>query len=124
MTREDAKKLLPIIKAYSEGKRVQTFNSTHNKWNDLSEPAFDGCPSIYRIKPESTYKPFNNGKECLEKMMKHHPFCWITGSIEYHSISSISDVHIWLDEKSYFTFEEEFNNFNFANGTTFGIKDE
>ena len=26
ITREDAKKLLPIIKAYSEGKKIQLFN--------------------------------------------------------------------------------------------------
>lgn len=57
-------------------------------------------------------------------MLKHEPFCWITGSIEYHSISSIGDVHIWLDENSYFTFEEAFNNFKFADGTPFGIKEE
>ena len=33
MTRDDAEKLLPIIKAYSEGKEIQHF--WENKWEDI-----------------------------------------------------------------------------------------
>ena len=73
---------------------------------------------------EPAYRPFKSKEECWQEMLKHEPFGWIIGSIEYHSISSVSDVHIWLDDKSYFTFEEAFNKFNFADGTTFGIKED
>lgn len=126
MTREDEKKLLPIIKAYSEGKTVQTFDSTHNKWNDLSEPVFDGCPSIYRIKPESTYKPFNNEKECLEEMMKHKPF----GLVEYDDIFiSIVNIYNFGIEYLYYgdpvtlNYKEAISHLKFINGAPFGIKE-
>lgn len=127
MTREDAKKLLPIIKAYSEGKTVQTFDSTHNKWNDLSEPVFDGYPSIYRIKPESTYRPFNNGKECLEEMMKHQPF----GLVKYYdifiSIISIDDYgveYLYEKEPVNLDYSESLRYLKFIDGAPFGIKKE
>ena len=50
ITREDAKKLLPILKAYSEGKEIQHFNI--DKWEDTDFMPFTDHPSYYRIKPE------------------------------------------------------------------------
>ena len=125
MTREDAKKLLPIIKAYSEGKTVQTlYDSINNEWEDLSEPAFNACPFIYRIKPESTYRPFNNRKECLEEMMKHKPF----GLVEYDdifiSIISIDDYgveYLYEKEPVNLDYSESLRHLKFIDGVPFGI---
>lgn len=50
MTRDEAKKLLPIIQAYADGKVVQAFSSILNKWIDIENPAFRD--SEWRIKPE------------------------------------------------------------------------
>ncbi len=58
MTREEAKQLLPIIQAYSDGKTIQTKskNSPIDKWTDsvvAEGPSFDHLENIdYRIKPE------------------------------------------------------------------------
>jgi hypothetical protein len=49
MTREDAAKLWPIIKAYSEGGRVQ-FQGLDGAWSDTPDPQF--VVPRYRIKPE------------------------------------------------------------------------
>ena len=58
MTRETAKKLLPIIKAFSEGKQIQFFGGTI--WEDRNTLSFDSDPSRYRIKPEPKYRPFKS----------------------------------------------------------------
>lgn len=57
MTKQDAGKFWPIIKAYSEGKAVQ-FNRMPGGWNDIDNPDFGGYVESYRIKPEPKYVPF------------------------------------------------------------------
>ena len=128
MTREDAKKLLPIIKAYSEGKTVQTlYDSINNEWEDLSEPAFNACPFTYRIKPEPTYRPFKTKEECLAEMMKHKPF----GLVKYYdifiSIISIDDYgveYLYEKESVNLDYSESLRYLKFIDGTPFGIKKE
>lgn len=56
ITRENAKELLPIIKAYSEGKKIQYFNG--NYWEDREYLNFDDEPCRYRIIKEPKYRPF------------------------------------------------------------------
>lgn len=51
MTREDAAKLWPIIKAWSEGKTIQQRGS-YAKWHDVRGPNFRAPADHYRIKPE------------------------------------------------------------------------
>ena len=60
MTREDAKQLLPIIQAFSEGKCIQT--KTGSGWVNMENMSFAGKPKAYRIKPESKYRPFENAE--------------------------------------------------------------
>ena len=63
MTREDAARLWPIIKAFGEGETVQIYESSVGKWYDIVEcPTFTASPDTYRIKPKPvkvtlTYKP-------------------------------------------------------------------
>ena len=114
ITRENAKELLPIIKAYSEGKQVQHFNGKY--WEDRNEMLnFNDDPCCYRIKQEPKYRPFKDTEECWEEMQKHQPFGWIK----------------YKDRNSYFPisfgdnsdFEYLFENRIFADGTPFGIKE-
>jgi hypothetical protein len=51
MTRERAKELLPIIKAYSEGQVVQVREEDAEVWNNVCTPSFLSN-NEYRIKPE------------------------------------------------------------------------
>ena len=64
MTREKAKELLPIIKAYIEGKEIEYFVSTKGEWDLITDPIFDDEPSKYRIKIETKYRPFKSVEEC------------------------------------------------------------
>ena len=114
ITREDAKKLLPIIKAYSEGKKIEYFNGL--KWEEREELRFSANPDQYRIKPEPKYRPFKNSQECWEEMQKHQPFGWIImKSTQLHCIISL-DVDT--------DFDYRLKNYLFADGTPYGIKEE
>ena len=95
MTREEAKRLLPIIKAFADGKTLQyrvspsiprPYNrdvSYLKEWFDLDEDKCDGfcCDGTinYRIKPETKYRPFKSQEECWNEMLKHHPLGYIKG---------------------------------------------
>lgn len=136
MTREQAKELLPIIQAYAEGKDIQWRNHCKN-WIDIDER--DGLItefplSVYRIKPEQKYRPFKTQEECLDEMLKHQPFGWLK-SKKYGRYRCIGEVS-WSDafetvcialstsESLSRSSDSMFEEYTFADGTPFGIKDE
>lgn len=113
ITRENAKLLLSIIKAYSEGKQIQHFE--FGEWIDKEYPDFTDLPYFYRIKPEPKYRPFKSVEECLEEMQKHQPFGWYKyNNNDYNLITH-------LDNNT--DFEYRFKNYLFIDGTPFGIKE-
>lgn len=59
MTREDAKELLPIVKALAEGKMIQD-SIDGLKWFDTYEInlEYEGKKIKHRIKPEPKYRPY------------------------------------------------------------------
>ena len=78
MTREEAKKMQPILVAFAEGKSIQSryIKGDKSLWYDDEDPSFDD-DFEYRIKPESEYRPFANAEECWKEMLKHQPFGWV-----------------------------------------------
>ena len=127
MTREEAKELLPVIKAWSEGKTLQHY-SEENGWIDwLNFINFNEPPSTYRIKPEPKYRPFKSQEECWNEMLKHQPFGWIRNNDtqRLYNIGSIgrNDCGVVIN-KSILYFDLAFNTCNFVDGTPFGIKEE
>ena len=125
MNREQAKDMLPIIQALVEGKRIQ-LNDRIGHWIDVDFINVELCnPSLYRIKSEPKYRPFENKEECWQEMLKHQPFGWIKASHGYFNIIGIMNDKInfgtnnnWLD------YEYMFNMYKFIDGTAFGIKEE
>ena len=119
-TKEEVKKFLPIMKAYTEGKQIQYLFDDEG-WRDIKNPQFTDHSSKYRIKPETKYRKFNSIKECWEEMQKHQPFGWVKHAYKpknedrYYSINRIDDET---------DFNYYFNIFLFADGTPFGIKEE
>ena len=129
MTKEEAKELLPIIQAFAEGKTIEICDN--RGWRDLiiDSPKFDCEPSCYRIKPESKYRPFKNAEECWTEMQKHQPFGWlkrkdcneynlltsVDGSVECEGVRIDSDGFGW---------DRANDEYTFADGTPFGIRDE
>lgn len=129
MRKDEAAKLLPIIKAFSEGKEVQY--KANGRWYLAEDIAFFGGGQEFRIKPEPTYRPFKDAKECWQEMLKHQPFGWITNTdIErskmidtFDSSEDDNDRPIRINE-SWWKLSQVFEKFTFTDGTPFGIKVE
>lgn len=127
MTRELVKELLPIIKAFAEGKTIQ-FRTNNRSWVDLVDNNLEiNVLFEYRIKPEPKYRPFKSQEECWQEMHKHPDFGWIIYNKKYYSICDVTSNEITilyecdpccLDLKS--CMEEV----TFTDGTPFGIKEE
>ena len=142
MTKEEAKKLLPIIQGYAEGKKVEKrLKGIENaKWQEVDKPSFDTSLYEFRIKPELKYRPFKDSKECWDEMLKHQPFGWVKrkgcddmehisyisnqycGSV--HFAPHISDVYADMVPCSSYGLSVMFEVYSFADGTPYGIKVE
>ena len=131
MTRDEAKELLPIIQAWVEGKTLEYYNEDIGEWQVVTKTVFIN-PNKYRIKPKPKYRPFKNQEECWEEMLKHQPFGWLKSirKQEKVHIGRVFEVKDYLlitlsineglnTNSSYF-----FNEYTFADGTPFGIKEE
>ena len=134
MTREQAKELLPIIKAFAEGKEIQ-YKNFLDEWTDIEENeglSFICPPSDYRIKPQQKYRPFETKEECWNEMLKHQPFGFlsIADKHDYFSICRVFEEEgkpkIWLTNNAYGDCDmtTAFVIFQFIDGTPFGIKEE
>ena len=130
MNRNQAKALLPIIQAYAEGKEIEIFDCTKKMWETAILPHFD-CDSIfYRIKPETTYRPFKDAEECWKEMLKHKPFGWLkskeaTEDVYFTITGLTNDTHgAMLNSSGGWSFSGLFDYYTFADGTPFGVKVE
>lgn len=83
---------------------------------------FDWQSNKYRIKPEPTYRPFKDVKECCNELFKHQPFGWLLNKPKHHFIFSVHAAYILTSDN--YDFEDAFNTFTFADGTPFGIKED
>ena len=132
MTREEAKQLLPIIQAFAEGKAIESrcIKGDKSLWYDDEDPSFDNDLE-YRLKPDPKYRPFANAEECWNEMQKHQPFGWIKSIdnkdsevfIHCTAITKKDGILTGIDEIP-FPYCGMFNNYTFADGTPFGIKEE
>ena len=124
MTREEANELLPIIRAFAEGKTIQVRINNDSSWTDLLDTKLEISNLYeYRIKPEQKYRPFKNQEECWQEMQKHQPFGWIkSNGNDLYSIASINCKGITTF--AYYRFLESLEMFTFTDVTPFGIKEE
>ena len=134
MTREEAKELLPIIQAFSEGKTIEIYSD--REWQDLiiGSVKFDCKPSCYRIKPEPKYRPFRTRRECWDEMLKHQPFGWLKSKKNgrFHCIGEVSwsdefktvNITLSTSESLSRSSDSVFDEYTFADGTPFGIREE
>ena len=128
MTREEAKKLLPIIQAFAEGKKIEYYNNNNNNWIETSTPVWQ-LGVKYRIKPEPKYRPFKNQEECWNEMLKHQPFGWFRSAFNENlfNIIGINNDGIKITNtltKSMETYSQAFKSLKFTDGTPVGIKEE
>ena len=133
MTREETRDAVKVMEAYANGKKIQYLDN-NNKWIDAHNPVFDWYNCAYRIKPEPKYRPFKSQEECWNEMLKHQPFGWVKSKDKgyFHLIglvqwpSELEDVMIIFatSEQLARSSRSLFEDFIFADGTPFGIKEE
>ena len=114
--KEEVKSVMNIIQAFANGKTIQAIDPYEDEWVDQAGLNFKALfEGQYRIKPEPTYRPFANAEECWNEMQKHQPFGWVKCADKYISISAIDSNN---------EYEIDFDDYTFADGTPFGIKEE
>ncbi len=130
----EAAELLPIIKAFSEGKPIQ-YRIKDNEsaiWNDVDKNYHKFSPHsfMYRIKPNSVYRSFKDAEECWQEMQNHQPFGWIKRDGYRYNIISISDTNVKvIDTRGaistlYFSYLFLRKDYHFIDGTLFGVRVE
>lgn len=140
MTREEIKKVLPVIQAFTEGKVIQTKNGdetwiTIGKETDLNIESLAEYPDCFRIKPEPEYRPFKDADECWQEMLKHQPFGWTKktcGHCNFLHIMELYSTGIVINMVDNFgcfknlleTYGLAFAEITFADGAPFGVKED
>lgn len=134
MDRNQAKEFYPFLKAFAEGRIIETRTdpstlkgkeSECNDWTEMKELEYWSSVQ-YRIKPEPKYRPFKDAEECWTEMQKHQPFGWVkdrNGSkFVIENVDSRGFVEVY--DEGTCTFNEVFENRTFADGLPFGVKVE
>lgn len=134
MTREEAKKLLPFIQAYCEGKQIQWLKPDSDEWIDVvggDNVDFEDLTEFnvaYRVKPETKYRSFENAEECLQEMQKHQPFGWIKCKGCCFNIAYVNNAYVGLADPYYSSIslasKNSYQDNTFLDGTPFGINIE
>ena len=93
MTRDEAKKLLPVIQAYVEGKEIQVRERDDNTWFDVCNPSFNPTDE-YCIKPEPlecwVVKSREVGTEVYETLHEaEHRARWSLGPCTIHHMREV-----------------------------------
>lgn len=132
----------------TESEKQQLFDALakeNKRWDaekkaivDLSKDT-DLRPTLskYHIKPESKYRPFRTPQECLSEMQKHQPFGWLKDKnkdSELRNIQALTEEMSTMTDRVYLRgirlidgwhiFEEAIEEYTFADGTPFGIKED
>lgn len=82
-------------------------------------------------KIEPKYRPFRNKEECWNEMLKHQPFGWVKNKIvenEYYLTDGVFysenlECPVVSMSGEALSYEEMINDYLFADGTPFGIKE-
>ena len=127
MNRNQAKELLPIIKAFSEGKTIEM--KCAESWIEIEDVCDFHSSSTFRIKPKPKYRPFENAEECWQEMQKHQPFGWIKDKKDVHHRVLITAVgnsvyEMSLNGNAAWSLSGIMYLFTFDDGAPFGVKVE
>lgn len=131
MNRKEAAELSPFIKAFGEGRIIESSSITDvsKAWREVTDFPIGMIKNFkFRIKPEPKYRPFANAEECWAEMLKHQPIGWVKrkGNEHYSLITDVDDIKygISLNERSGFDMNYVWVNYTFADGTPFCVKVE
>ena len=132
MNRNQAKEFYPVLKAFAEGKVIETRRKPSavkgtdipNDWTEMKEIEFWNNTE-YRVKPEPKYRPFANTEECWQEMQKHKPFGWVKSTLfkEFALVKRVSALYVEIN-RDIIDYKDALEKFTFADETNFGVKVE
>ena len=132
MDRNQAKEFYPIMQAFAEGKIIETRRKPSavkgtdipNDWTEMKEIEFWNNTE-YRVKPEPTYRPFKNGEECWQEMLKHKPFGWVKSTLfkDFALVKRVTTLYVEIN-REIIDYKDALDKFTFADGNNFGVKVE
>lgn len=132
MDRNQAKEFYPFLQAFAKGEAIECRTkpsavkgiSVPNDWTEIKEIGYwDNIE--YRIKPEPKYRPFKDAEECWQEMLKHQPFGWLKSKENgYYSFITMLNNRFRLNGYDGWRFDDTIKKFTFADGTTFGVKED
>ena len=126
--KEEVKSVMNIIQAFADGKTIQAIDPYEDEWVDQAGLNFKALfEGQYRIKPEPKYRSFKNEEECWTEMLKHQPFGWLKDKNDEHlTLITVvdNDNMMALNGRVGWDFLSMMNNYVFADGTPFGVKEE
>ena len=126
MTREEIKKMLPILQAFADGKTIESrcIKGDKSLWYDDEDPSFDDDLE-YRIKPEPTYRPFKDAEECWKEMLKHKPFGCVKSTLfkDFDLVQRVTTLYVEIN-REIIDYKDALDKFTFADGNNFGVKVE
>lgn len=132
MDRNQAKEFYPFLQAFAKGEAIECRTkpsavkgtSVPNDWTEMKEIEFWNNTE-YRVKPEPKYRPFKDAEECWAEMQKHQPFGWLKSKENgYYSFITMLNNRFRLNGYDGWWFDETIKKFTFADGTTFGVKED
>ena len=127
MNRKEAKELMPIIQAFAEGKTIQYYDSLIDiaDWEDCENPNFENLTYKFRIKPETTYRPFKDAEECWQEMEKHKPFGWVKSNLfkDFALVKRVTTLYVEIN-RDIIDYKDALEKFTFADDNNFGVKVE
>ena len=114
------------MQAFAEGKKIQ-FRCKTGEWlNILNKFDFTLSPDDYRIKPEPKYRPFKSQEECWNEVLKHQPLGWLRSKRikDIYQLITIRNHEIRIFADLPLRFSRAYKEYEFLDGTPFGIKVE
>ena len=136
MTKEEIKKIMPLMQAMLEGKTIQRYYVLGGEWVDTEHISLEFEDNIrnYRIKPEPKYRPFKTQEECWNEMQKHQPYGWLKSKKDgrFHCIGEVSwsdkfetvNISLSTSESLSRSSNSVFEEYAFADGAPFGVIEE
>lgn len=116
--------MIAIMRAFADGKKVQSRILISDTWSDTSDPIWDWHHSDYRIKPEPELRPYKNAEEFFEAQTKHGPFMYDCITTHFIMPVEASNDGVWFYESIIITeWSELIKTHKWKDGTPCGIKE-
>lgn len=130
-------KMIEVMKAYTEGKPIQSKTVTGEHWCDIPEPTWDWKLFEYRVKPEKeepVYRQYENTNEMIKDINERRvaiqhpvfPGVWLKRK-DYEVEEMIVGIDNVASEillgKHWNSLKNVFEHFTYFDGTPFGIKE-